>query len=104
MRSRRPSSLTDVAEVHLPDSLGRLFDGRPRRASIPASSVSELIHGLDQRWPGMSNRVLSTSGSIRHHINVFVDGELAALETPLLEASVIDIIPAVSGGSSVPEP
>jgi len=35
---------------------------------------------------------------IRTHINVFVDGRIAALDTPLGPNATIHVIPAVSGG------
>jgi len=36
---------------------------------------------------------------LRPHINVFVDGEPADLATQCAEASVVHVIPAVSGGA-----
>jgi molybdopterin converting factor small subunit len=87
-----------VTEVVLPRSLAALFPGTPRRLSAEASTVLELIEVLDARVPGLAERVLASGPSIREHINVFVDGEIAGLDAPLRADSTVHIIPAVSGG------
>jgi molybdopterin converting factor small subunit len=46
----------------------------------------------------MRNRLLDAGPEIRRHLNLFVDGELAELETPLRSGAVIRVVPAVSGG------
>ena len=46
----------------------------------------------------MRDRLCSSEPAIRRHINVFVDGERAGLATALGPDTVVQIIPAVSGG------
>jgi sulfur-carrier protein len=87
-----------MAQVVLPGSLVMLFPGAPRRLTIPGSTVAEVVRALDVQVPGLADRVLTTGPAIREHINVFVDGEPAALETPVAGDATIHIIPAVSGG------
>ncbi len=41
----------------------------------------QLMDELDARWPGMRDRLCDTSPAVRRHINVFVDGKRAKLET-----------------------
>ena len=60
--------------------------------------LPSLIWRLNKCWPGMCDRLCSSSGGIRQHINIFVDGERARLETELRPGAVVRIIPAVSGG------
>jgi molybdopterin converting factor small subunit len=86
-----------MVQVYLPRLLLDLFPEAPRRVELEAASVGELLEGLNQRWPGMRDR-LSVPGAIRAHINVFVDGERSAFETRLQPDAVVQIIPAVSGG------
>lgn len=86
-----------MAEVYLPASLTVLFPGSPRHLALEAGSVAQVIRALDQRWPGMWDR-LCTPTAVREHINIFVDGEKAALDAPLPPSAVVRIIPAVSGG------
>jgi molybdopterin converting factor small subunit len=87
-----------VAEVVLPSSLLQLFPGAARRVQVDAGTVDGVIDGLDQRWPGMRNRLCTTGPSIRQHIRVFVDSELSTLETAVAPTSEVQIIPALSGG------
>lgn len=84
--------------VRLPDALVALFPGSPRRLEITAATVGEAIDGLDRRWPGMRDRLCDSTPAIRRHINVFVDGERAALETPLEPGAEVFVLTAISGG------
>jgi hypothetical protein len=93
-----------MAEVHLPPTLPPLFAGLPRRLDVDAGSVGEALAQLDARWPGVRDRVCEPAGDgsgavvLRPHVRVFVDGERAALDTPLVAASRLDVIAAISGG------
>ncbi len=82
----------------LPRSLVSLIPGTSRSTEIDASTVAEAIDRLDVRTPGLRNRIVDSGPTIRTHINVFVDGERATLETPLGPNATIHVIPAVSGG------
>jgi molybdopterin synthase sulfur carrier subunit len=87
-----------VADVHLPRSLIALFPGAPRRLEASGSNVAQLIDDLDVRVPGIRNRLVDAGPVIRPHINVFVAGSRASLETPIPDGAVVHVIPAVSGG------
>lgn len=89
-----------MAQVYLPRSLLTLFPTAERRPTFEAATVAEVIDGLEARWPGMRARLCDAGPTIREHINVFVDGEAADLETPVGPGSVVHVIPAVSGGSA----
>lgn len=88
-----------MAHVFLPRSLLTLFPTAERRPVVDASTVDELIERLDARWPGMRARLCDAGPTLRQHINVFVDGERATLGTSIGPASVVHVIPAVSGGA-----
>jgi len=87
-----------MVEVYLPRSLLELFPTAERRPHVEAATVAEVIDRLDERWPGMRNRLCDAGPTIREHINVFVDGDKAVLATPVGPTSVVHVIPAVSGG------
>ncbi len=87
-----------MAHVVLPRSLLELFPAAVRRLDIEADDVAGLIEGLDNRWPGMRDRLAEPGPRIREHINVFVDGDRATIATALGPDSVVHVIPAVSGG------
>ena len=84
--------------VILPRSLVSLIPGTSRSTEIDAASVAEAIDRLDELTPGLRNRIVDSGPVIRTHINVFVDGRIAALDTPLGPNATIHVIPAVSGG------
>jgi molybdopterin synthase sulfur carrier subunit len=89
-----------VAIVNLPRSLVTLFPAPPpRRTEVRAATLQQLVDELDRQWPGMRDRLCEPGPRIRQHINVFVDGvPERELSRALSEASVVHIIPAVSGG------
>ena len=84
--------------VTLPANLVRLFPGAVRRLELPASSVHEMIDALDSRWPGMRDRLCDSRPAIRRHINVFVEGRRATLETRLSPGTEVTVLTAISGG------
>ena len=87
-----------MAMVILPRSLAALFPGIERRTMVEASTVDEAIRALDARWPGVRDRLCDSGPTIREHINVFVDGEPADLDTPLRADATVHVIPAIAGG------
>jgi sulfur-carrier protein len=87
-----------MAELHLPATLPPLFDELPRRLDVDAATVDEAIDRLEERWPGLRDRLCEPGPALRRHINVYVDRERAGLETPLAAESRVDVIAAISGG------
>jgi sulfur-carrier protein len=86
------------AVVHLPRSLVSLFPGAERRMEARGTTVDEVIADLDSRVPGLRNRVVDAGPTIRTHLNVFVAGERATLDTVVPPGADVHVIPAVSGG------
>ena len=84
--------------VVLPGILVNLFPGAVREVQVSAASVRDAIDALDARWPGMRDRVCDSRPAIRRHINVFVDGDKATLDTPLEPGTEVIIMTAISGG------
>jgi hypothetical protein len=87
-----------MADVHLPPTLPPLFPELPRRLDVDAGSVDEAIERLDERWPGLRDRLCEPGPALRRHINVYVDGERGTLETALDGRSRLDVVAAISGG------
>jgi len=95
--SQTGSNATQVRVV-LPGPLLRLFPGSERELVVSAATVTELLDVLDARWPGMRDRLCDSRPAIRKHINIFVDGRSASLETPLPPGAEVFILTAMSGG------
>ncbi|MCW2978081.1 MAG: hypothetical protein JWM06_3362 [Actinomycetia bacterium] len=87
-----------MADLHLPGTLPPLFNGLPRRLDVDATTVDEAIAQLDERWPGLRDRLCAEGPTLRPHIHVYVDRERAGLDTELAASSRIDVIAAISGG------
>jgi sulfur-carrier protein len=87
-----------MADVHLPPTLTPLFPGLPRRVEVDAVDVTEMLERLEEQWPGLRDRLLSTPHEIRPHIHIYVDKERAQLRTPVAPSSRVDVIAAISGG------
>jgi molybdopterin synthase sulfur carrier subunit len=87
-----------VAELHLPRTLTPLFSDLPRSVEVDASNVAEAIAQLEERWPGVRDRLCDPGPVLRQHIHVYVDQERAELDTPLDPRSRIDVVAAISGG------
>jgi sulfur-carrier protein len=84
--------------VMLPPSLVRLFPGSMPRVALRAGNVAEMIDALDARWPGMRDRLCDSTPGIRRHLNIFIAGKRARLETPLSPGNEVFIMTAMSGG------
>jgi sulfur-carrier protein len=98
MQKHIPSVSTATVMVRLPAVLTDLFPGSVRQLEVPASTVADMIDELDRRWPGMRDRICDTRPAIRRHMNVFVDGERAKLETKLEPGAEVFVLTAISGG------
>ena len=53
---------------------------------VDAATVDEAIERLDERWPGLRDRLCEPGPALRRHINVYVDRERAGLDTALERA------------------
>ncbi len=87
-----------MADLRLPGTLTPLFAGLTRHVEVEAPTVLGAIDELEQRWPGLRDRLVAEGPSLRSHIHVYVDGERAGLDTPVAERSRLDVIAAISGG------
>jgi len=84
--------------VLLPPALLRLFPGCACEQVVSASTVAEMVDALDERWPGMRDRLCDSTPSVRRHINIFVEGRRATLDTPVVPGAEVFVMTAISGG------
>ena len=87
-----------MADVRLPPTLPSLYADLPRRLEVDAATVNDVIDRLDERWPGIRDRLCEPGPALRRHVNVYVDRERAGLDTALEPGSRVDVIAAISGG------
>ena len=92
--------------VYVPASLRQYSGGvgKLQVEVVESATLSALFDCLHERYPGIVERALDESGSVRQHVNVFVDGESIragsslGLATPVRAGTEVWILPAVSGG------
>jgi molybdopterin synthase sulfur carrier subunit len=69
---------------------------------VEGSSVSDLLTALDQKYPGIGERLLDAEGNVRRFVNIYVNGEdvrfLQDKETPVQNGDEVSIVPAIAGG------
>jgi sulfur-carrier protein len=91
--------------IQVPAAL-RVYCEGASTLSLPAASVRAALEQIEQRHPSLYNSVCDETGSVRRHVNLFVNTtnvrDREGLDTTLVAGDVITILPAVSGGSTCP--
>ena len=87
-----------TVRVILPQALLSLFPGCPSAPIVDATTVADAIDALNLRWPGLRDRLCDETPAIRRHINIFVAGERASLDTRLASDAEMVVMTAISGG------
>jgi molybdopterin converting factor small subunit len=87
----------DMAVVRLRGPLKRLAGDRAEHF-LTGATVEELLRALERAHPAMGGWILDERGSIRRHINVFVNGEPGSCDTAVGDGDRVDVLPAISGG------
>ncbi|MDE3129856.1 MAG: MoaD/ThiS family protein [Acidobacteriota bacterium] len=86
-----------MAVVCVRAPLRALARGRSEH-ELQGATVIELLRGFESANPDASGWILDERGAIRRHINVFVNGERGAEQTPVAPGDRVDVIPAITGG------
>ena len=90
-----------MAKVRIPTPLRKLTNNE-ELVEVNASNVGAAIVELQNRYPGIKERLVDESGAIRRFVNVYVNEEdirfLQNQDTPLKTGDEISIIPAIAGG------
>lgn len=89
--------------IVLPEALRELAGGRGLvEVAGDAGAVGEVLGALHASHPGLYDRLMTEHGTLRPHVNIFVDAEnirfTGGLETAVGAGSEIFVLPAISGG------
>ncbi|MEK7209872.1 MAG: MoaD/ThiS family protein [Candidatus Binatota bacterium] len=91
-----------MVRVRVPTPLRKFTNGADE-VDAQGNNVRSLVEDLDQKFPGIKERICDESGKIRRFVNVYVNGDdirfLQNLETSLKEGDNISIVPAIAGGA-----
>jgi sulfur-carrier protein len=86
-----------VALVCVRGPLRKLAGGRPEH-ELEGETVVDLLRALELGHPDVSGWILDERGTIRRHINVFVNGERGAASTIVGPGDRVEVLPAITGG------
>ena len=88
-------------KVRIPTPLRKLTNNE-ELVEVNATTIGDVITELQTRYPGIKDRLIDETGSIRRFVNVYVNEEdirfLENQKTVLKDGDEISIIPAIAGG------
>ena len=77
--------------------LRKLAGGRAEH-ELEGATVVELLRALERRHPGTQGWILDERGTVRRHINVFVNGERGDASSSVRAGDRVEVLPAITGG------
>jgi sulfur-carrier protein len=84
--------------VSIPSHLDR-YTGGARELDAAGSTLDEVIHDLDRRFPGLRFRIIDEQDRIRPHIKLFIGDEMAyGLDDRVQASDLVIVTAALSGG------
>ena len=88
-----------MATVFIPALLEGLTGGA-RTVDVPGRNLRQVINALDERFPGMKERLLDEDGALIPEIVAAIDGETnhLGLLQPVTDTTEIQFVPAIGGG------
>jgi molybdopterin converting factor small subunit len=108
-----PPEVAMTVTIQIPSSL-QAYSGCAQQLSLAAATVGQALAELKDLQPALYISVCDETGSVRRHINLFVNSQIVCFrdpqaaafseqdsqgfETPLKPGDVLSILPAVSGG------
>jgi len=88
--------------VRVPTPLRR-FTGGHDEVAAEGDSIRAVIDDLEQRHPGMRERLLDDNGELRRFVNIYLNGDdirfLNQLTSQVKDGDEISIVPAIAGGN-----
>jgi molybdopterin synthase sulfur carrier subunit len=87
--------------IRIPTPLRKLTNNQ-EEVTASGATLGAILEELNATYPGLGERILDEQGTIRRFVNIFVNDEdvrfLQEKETPVKEADVVSIVPAIAGG------
>lgn len=69
---------------------------------VEGQNLVDILAAIDGKYPGIKNYIVDERGSLRQHVNIFLDGELIKdknrLDEKLGAVKEVFIMQALSGG------
>lgn len=87
--------------IRIPTPLRGFVDGADE-IPVEGNNVREALLELVRRHGDLDRQLFDTDGDLREFVNVFLDDRnirsLQGLDSPLEQARILNIVPAVAGG------
>jgi molybdopterin synthase sulfur carrier subunit len=87
--------------IRIPTPLRKLTNNQ-EEVIASGTTLGAILEELNATYPGLGERILDEQGTIRRFVNIFVNDEdvrfLQEKETPVNEADIVSIVPAIAGG------
>ena len=90
------------ATVRIPTPLRKVTNGEDK-ASVEGNTMSEVVEALENKFPGLKDRICEPTGELRSFVNVYINGEDIrfgdGMSSSVASGDEISIVPAVAGGN-----
>ncbi|MFQ5455288.1 MAG: MoaD/ThiS family protein [Nitrospirota bacterium] len=87
--------------VRIPTPLRKLTDGKGELEAA-GTNISEIIEDIENKYPGLKERLYDQNGNIRRFVNLYVNEEdirfIDGKNTFIKDGDEISIVPAIAGG------
>lgn len=87
--------------IRIPTPLRKLTNNQ-EEVTASGATLGAILDELNKTYPGLGERIVDEEGAIRRFVNIFVNDEdvrfLQEKETPVKEADIVSIVPAIAGG------
>ncbi len=77
--------------------------GGQKAVDASGTNVREVLEDMESRFPGFKAQMYGPDGKLHRFVNVYLNDEdiryTGGVETALKQGDVLDILPALAGGS-----
>jgi len=88
-------------KIRIPTPLQKLTNNQPE-VEVSGANVKAVLAALEEKHPGLRERLYDEKGTLRRFINFYVNDEdirfLKSEETALKDGDELSIVPAIAGG------
>ncbi len=88
-------------KIRIPTPLQKLTGNQPE-VEVQGNSVKAALAALEEKHPGMKERLYDEKGTLRRFINFYVNDEdirfLKGEDTSLKDGDELSVVPAIAGG------
>lgn len=96
------STTTPTVNVRVTAVLQKHTGGQ-KTVEASGENVAAILEDIEQRYPGFKKQMYGADGKLHRFVNVYLNDEdiryMGGPETAVKQGDVLDILPALAGGS-----